>query len=91
MVSTPIGNLEDTTARAVRVLREAAVIACEDTRRTARLCAHFGIRTPRISLHAHNEVRRLPGLLDRLAAGESVAVVCDAGTCLLYTSPSPRD
>ena len=79
----PIGNLEDITLRALRVLREVRVIAAEDTRRTARLLAHAGIGTPMVSLHAHNEAARLPGLLDRLRAGEPVAVVTDAGTPLL--------
>jgi 16S rRNA (cytidine1402-2'-O)-methyltransferase len=80
VVATPIGNLEDLSPRALRVLREAAVIACEDTRRTARLCSRFEIAVPRLSLHEHNEERRIPALLARLAAGESVAVVSDAGT-----------
>lgn len=89
VVATPIGNLEDTSERALRILREVALIACEDTRRTARLCARFEIRTPRISLHAHNEARRVPGLLQRLAAGESIAVVSDAGTPLV-SDPAAR-
>jgi 16S rRNA (cytidine1402-2'-O)-methyltransferase len=83
VVATPIGNLEDITLRALRVLREARVIAAEDTRRTARLLAHAGIETPMVSVHAHNEQARLPGLLERLRAGESVALVTDAGTPLL--------
>jgi 16S rRNA (cytidine1402-2'-O)-methyltransferase len=83
VVATPIGNLEDITLRALRVLREVRVIAAEDTRRTAKLLAHAGIETPMISLHAHNEAARLPGLLERLRAGEAVAVVTDAGTPLL--------
>ena len=83
VVATPIGNLEDITLRALRVLREVRVIAAEDTRRTAKLLAHAGVETPMISLHAHNEAARLPGLLERLRAGESVAVVTDAGTPLL--------
>ena len=89
VVATPIGNLEDTGQRALRVLREVSLIACEDTRRTARLCARFDIRTPRISLHAHNEARRLPGLLQKLEAGESIAVVSDAGTPLV-SDPAAR-
>ena len=89
VVATPIGNLEDTSQRALRVLREVSLIACEDTRRTARLCARFDIRTPRISLHAHNEARRLPGLLQKLEAGESIAVVSDAGTPLV-SDPAAR-
>jgi 16S rRNA (cytidine1402-2'-O)-methyltransferase len=80
VVSTPIGNLEDITLRAVRTLREVAVIAAEDTRRTGHLLQHFEIRTPMISLHEHNERERTPGLLARLQAGESIALVSDAGT-----------
>jgi 16S rRNA (cytidine1402-2'-O)-methyltransferase len=83
VVATPIGNLEDITVRALRVLREARVIAAEDTRRTARLLAHAGIETPMVSLHAHNEAARLPAMLERLRAGEPVALVTDAGTPLL--------
>ncbi len=83
VVATPIGNLEDITLRALRVLREARVIAAEDTRRTAKLLAHAGIDTPMVSLHAHNEEARLPSMLERLRAGESVALVTDAGTPLL--------
>jgi 16S rRNA (cytidine1402-2'-O)-methyltransferase len=83
VVATPIGNLEDITLRALRVLREVRVIAAEDTRRTSRLLAHAGIETPMVSLHAHNEVARLPALLERLRGGEPVALVTDAGTPLL--------
>jgi 16S rRNA (cytidine1402-2'-O)-methyltransferase len=83
VVATPIGNLEDVSARALRVLREADCIACEDTRVTGKLCARFGIATPRLSLHAHNERRRIPDLLGRLERGASVALVSDAGTPLL--------
>ena len=83
VVSTPIGNLEDITLRALRVLREAQVIAAEDTRHTGRLLTHFGIATPTVSLHEHNEHARSPQLLDRLRQGEHVAIVTDAGTPLL--------
>jgi 16S rRNA (cytidine1402-2'-O)-methyltransferase len=83
VVATPIGNLEDITLRALRVLREASVVAAEDTRRTARLLGHFEIRTPQLSLHEHNERGRIRPLLDRLAAGERVALVTDAGTPLV--------
>jgi 16S rRNA (cytidine1402-2'-O)-methyltransferase len=83
VVATPIGNLEDITLRALRVLRDVRVIAAEDTRRTAKLLAHAGIDTPMVSVHAHNEVARLPVLLDRLRQGEDVALVTDAGTPLL--------
>lgn len=80
VVATPIGNLEDITARALRTLREVAVIAAEDTRRTAHLLAHYGIPTPTTSLHAHNEYRKAELLLSRLRKGEDVALVSDAGT-----------
>ncbi len=80
VVATPIGNLEDITLRALRVLREVAVIAAEDTRRTARLLTHFGITTPTVSYHEHNQRRRIPELLRRLSAGDAVALVTDAGT-----------
>ena len=83
VVATPIGNLEDITFRALRVLREVAVIAAEDTRRTARLLQHYSISTPTTSLHEHNERMRTPGLISRLRAGESVALVSDAGTPLI--------
>jgi 16S rRNA (cytidine1402-2'-O)-methyltransferase len=83
VVSTPIGNLEDITLRALRVLREADVIAAEDTRRTARLLGHFAIATPTISLHEHNEHARVRALASRLAGGQHVALVTDAGTPLL--------
>ena len=79
VVATPIGNLEDITLRALRVLREADVIAAEDTRRTAKLLAHYSISTPTISFHAHNTRGRLPQILARLDAGADVALVTDAG------------
>ena len=80
LVATPIGNLEDITQRALRVLREVQVIAAEDTRRTRRLLDHFGLATPVVSLFEHNERARIPALLERLARGGSVAVVTDAGS-----------
>jgi 16S rRNA (cytidine1402-2'-O)-methyltransferase len=80
VVATPIGNLEDITLRALRVLREVALIAAEDTRRTAKLLSHHGISTPTISFHEHNARARLPALIRRLQAGSSVALVTDAGT-----------
>jgi 16S rRNA (cytidine1402-2'-O)-methyltransferase len=83
VVATPIGNLDDASPRAIAVLREVDVIACEDTRRTARLCSRFDIKTQRVSLHAHNEAQRVPALVERLRAGESIALVSDAGTPLL--------
>jgi 16S rRNA (cytidine1402-2'-O)-methyltransferase len=80
IVATPIGNLEDITLRALRVLREADLIAAEDTRRTGRLLQHYSISTPTTSLHEHNERQKIPMLLARLARGEQIAVVSDAGT-----------
>jgi 16S rRNA (cytidine1402-2'-O)-methyltransferase len=80
VVATPIGNLEDITLRAKRVLREVNLIAAEDTRRTARLLRHYAIVTRTISFHAHNTHSRVPQLIERLLAGESIAVVTDAGT-----------
>ena len=80
VVATPIGNLEDITARALRVLGEVSIIAAEDTRRTAHLLARYGIATPTTSLHEHNEHTKTPALIDRLRRGERVALVSDAGT-----------
>jgi 16S rRNA (cytidine1402-2'-O)-methyltransferase len=80
VVATPIGNLEDVTARAIRVLRESALIAAEDTRRTAHLLARYGITTPTTSLHEHNEFRKTGSLIDRLQDGQHIALVSDAGT-----------
>jgi 16S rRNA (cytidine1402-2'-O)-methyltransferase len=80
VVATPIGNLEDITIRALRVLREVDVIAAEDTRRTARLLHHHAIATRSVSFHAHNARARVPQLISRLQAGANVAVVTDAGT-----------
>src|SRR5918995_2055086 len=83
VVATPIGNLEDVTLRALRVLREVSLIAAEDTRRTARLLQHYSIPTPTTSLHEHNERTRTPGLVRRLQEGDSLALVTDAGTPVL--------
>ena len=80
VVATPIGNLEDITLRALRVLREVDVIAAEDTRRTARLLSHHAITSRTVSFHEHNTRSRVPRLIERLEAGESVAIVTDAGT-----------
>jgi 16S rRNA (cytidine1402-2'-O)-methyltransferase len=80
VVATPIGNLEDITVRALRVLREVALIAAEDTRRTAHLLARHAIATPTTSLHAHNEHRKTASLVERLRSGDSIALVSDAGT-----------
>jgi len=80
VVATPIGNLEDITVRALRVLRDAAVVAAEDTRRTAQLLARHAIATPTTSLHEHNETAKTASLVARLERGDSVALVSDAGT-----------
>lgn len=80
VVATPIGNLEDVTLRALRILREVSLIAAEDTRRTSRLLQHYSISTPTTSLHEHNERRRTPELIERLQGGASIALVSDAGT-----------
>ena len=80
VVATPIGNLEDVTLRSLRVLRDANLIAAEDTRHTAKLLRHFGIATPTVSFHAHNVRSRLPQLLQKLAEGQHLALVSDAGT-----------
>lgn len=79
MCATPIGNLEDMTYRAVRVLSEVAVIAAEDTRHTRKLLSHFEIHTRLISYHEHNKIERGPQIIERLLAGEDVALVSDAG------------
>lgn len=83
IVATPIGNLEDVTQRALRVLGEVAVIACEDTRRSRKLLGHYGINTPLISYYRENEAERTGELLRRLTAGEDVALISDAGTPLI--------
>lgn len=79
LVGTPIGNLEDITLRALRVLQQADRIACEDTRQTAKLLGHFGIKTPTVSYHLHNESTRASELVEALKAGGRIAVVSDAG------------
>jgi len=79
VVATPIGNLEDITYRAVRVLREADLIACEDTRHTAKLLQHYGIDKPTVSYHEHNEAARAEELMTKLEQGFNVAQVSDAG------------
>src|SRR5689334_6489603 len=79
VVSTPIGNLEDISLRALRVLKEVSLIAAEDTRHTRKLLNHFGISTPLISYHQHSAASRVEALLDALGHGD-VAVVTDAGT-----------
>lgn len=83
VVATPIGNLEDLSPRAQRVLREATLIAAEDTRHSKPLLTHFGIGTPLVALHEHNEREAIAPLLERLQAGEHLALICDAGTPLI--------
>ena len=80
LVATPIGNLEDITLRALRVLREADLIACEDTRQTQKLLQHYAIHKEMVSYHAHNELTRSPELVIQLEQGAQVALVSDAGT-----------
>ena len=80
VVATPLGNLEDVTLRALRVLKEVAVIACEDTRRTRILLSHFGIHVPVTSYFEHNKLRKGARLIETLEHGQSVALVTDAGT-----------
>ncbi len=83
LVATPIGNLEDISPRALRILRDVDLIACEDTRHTAKLLARYGIRTPRESYHKFNEERRTEKLMRRLHEGEQIALVSDSGTPLV--------
>jgi 16S rRNA (cytidine1402-2'-O)-methyltransferase len=83
VVATPIGNLDDMTPRAVEALRAAAVVAAEDTRVSRNLLGRFDVDRPLVSLHEHNERKRVPELIARLERGESVALVCDAGTPLV--------
>lgn len=83
VVATPIGNLEDISARALRILQEVDLIAAEDTRHSARLLQHFGITTPLVACHEHNELDEGGRLVGRLQAGESIALVSDAGTPLI--------
>ena len=80
IVPTPIGNLEDMTLRGLRALREADVIACEDTRHTLKLLNHFEIKKPLLSCHEHNEAERVSSIMQRLKNGENIALVSDAGT-----------
>jgi 16S rRNA (cytidine1402-2'-O)-methyltransferase len=80
VVATPIGNLEDISLRALRILKEADVIACEDTRQTMKLLSHFDIKKKLVSYHEHNEITRAPELVIDLEQGAKVALVSDAGT-----------
>ncbi len=83
IVSTPIGNLEDFTHRAERVLREVVLIAAEDTRHSRKLLDHFGIHTHMQAVHEHNETKVVPQLIERLKAGDDIALISDAGTPLI--------
>ncbi|MHC5351289.1 16S rRNA (cytidine(1402)-2'-O)-methyltransferase [Metapseudomonas furukawaii] len=83
VVATPIGNLDDITARALKVLREVSLVAAEDTRHSARLLQHFGIETPLAACHEHNERDHGGRFLSRLLSGEDVALISDAGTPLI--------
>ena len=89
MVSTPIGNLGDLTYRAAEVLGSAAAVLAEDTRHTRLLLDHYGIRTPMVAYHEHNEAKSVPRILARLSDGEDLALVSDAGTPLL-SDPGAR-
>ncbi len=80
VVSTPIGNPDDISARALKVLGDVDLIACEDTRRTGRLLAAYGLKKPLLSYFEHNEERRTPELIERITRGERIALVTDAGT-----------
>src|ERR1700716_2631005 len=80
VIGTPIGNLDDITLRALEALKSADVIAAEDTRHSGILLKHFGIKKPLVSYHEHNEAMRAAQLVERLAAGENVALITDAGT-----------
>ena len=80
LVATPIGNLEDVSARALRVLREADLVAAEDTRHTRKLLSHYGIPAQIVSLHEHNERARAASLIERVLDGQVVALVTDAGS-----------
>src|SRR5579864_298209 len=83
LVATPIGNLEDITLRALRILKEVDQIACEDTRHTMKLLNHFEIHKPLVSYHEHNEITRAPELVHAMEQGASVALVSDAGMPLV--------
>jgi 16S rRNA (cytidine1402-2'-O)-methyltransferase len=83
VVATPLGNLEDLSPRAVKILKEVDLIACEDTRHTRKLLNHFAIQTPTTSYHEHNEEAKAPVLISKLQEGKRIALVSDAGTPLL--------
>ena len=79
-MATPIGNLEDITLRALRILKETELVVAEDTRRTGSLLKHYGIKKPLLSYHDHNKAERTPIIIERLKAGEEIALVSDSGT-----------
>ena len=83
IVPTPIGNLGDMSSRAIEVLNQVSLIACEDTRHSGKLLSHFGITTKTTALHDHNERARAQWIVDQLAAGQSIALISDAGTPLI--------
>jgi len=83
LVATPIGNLKDITLRAIEVLKSVDIIACEDTRHSLKLLQAYELSKPLLSLHEHNEAKRSVGLLEKLQAGQSVALISDAGTPLV--------
>src|SRR5712672_3012176 len=83
LVATPIGNLEDITLRALRILKEVNQIACEDTRHTLKLLSHYNIQKPLVSYHEHNELTRAPELVVALEEGAQIALVSDAGVPLV--------
>ncbi|HBE91501.1 MAG TPA: 16S rRNA (cytidine(1402)-2'-O)-methyltransferase, partial [Gammaproteobacteria bacterium] len=83
VIATPIGNLDDMTERAVKVLENVDVIAAEDTRHSKTLLQHFGIKTPMIPLHEHNEKRQVPRLIRQMEEGQSIGLISDAGTPLI--------
>jgi 16S rRNA (cytidine(1402)-2'-O)-methyltransferase len=88
-VPTPIGNLEDITLRALRILREVDAIVCEDTRQTVKLLNHYEIQKPLISFYTHNQVHRLPHIIEMLRSGKNCALVSDSGTPGLPTQGRP--
>lgn len=83
IVATPIGNLADITLRALEVLQEVNLILCEDTRHSGQFLKHYGISKPLLSLHEHNEIQRIPEIIQKLKNGDSVALISDAGTPLI--------